>query len=265
MKFIAIENLPKNAVKLDEIGVERIMIDLEKIGKQDRQGHLDSVKSFTHKLSDIEKVKKVLINSDLLVRSNAIYKNSKTEIDSIIKNGADIIMLPYFKTLNEVKFFLDCVNGRAKVILLVETINATKIIDEIIKLNGIDEIHIGLNDLHLEMNLNFMFELLSNGIVDNVCKKIKTSNIPYGIGGISSLNSGLISGNLVLNEYLRLGSSSTILSRSFFKSCNSDWNIAELELNKIKNHIKKFKTNSSYLLDSSLKFNNKINIIKNSK
>lgn len=54
----------------------------------------------------------------LLVRINPIheatkeYCSSKEEIDIAIANGADIIMLPFFKTLNEVAQFLTYVDGR---------------------------------------------------------------------------------------------------------------------------------------------------------
>ena len=43
-------------------------------------------------------------------------------------------------------------------------------IDEVLSNGGFDEIHIGLNDLHLSYGLTFMFELLSNGLVEMLCK-----------------------------------------------------------------------------------------------
>lgn len=45
-------------------------------------------------------------------RSYKEYCSSKEEIDIAIANGADIIMLPFFKTLNEVAQFLTYVDGR---------------------------------------------------------------------------------------------------------------------------------------------------------
>ena len=62
-------------------------------------------------------------------------------------------MLPYFSTAYEVQSFLDAVKGRAKVFLLLERYQALKNIDEILKLEGIDRIHVGLNDLHLELKM----------------------------------------------------------------------------------------------------------------
>ena len=59
-----------------------------------------------------------LLDVRLLVRINPIheatkeYCSSKEEIDIAIANGADIIMLPFSKTLNEVAQFLTYVDGR---------------------------------------------------------------------------------------------------------------------------------------------------------
>lgn len=105
----------------------------------------------------------------------------------MIDNGADILMLPYFKNERDVEKFLRMVNGRTRTIPLVETPEAVDSIDKILKMDGIDEIFIGLNDLSLGYNKKFMFELLSDGTVEYLCQKFKKHNIPYGFGGIASL------------------------------------------------------------------------------
>ena len=45
MKFLIIENNLQRALKFESFGIETIFIDLEQLGKQKRQGHIDSVKS----------------------------------------------------------------------------------------------------------------------------------------------------------------------------------------------------------------------------
>ena len=52
------------------------------------------------------------------------------------------------------------------------------------KLKGIDEIHIGLNDLHLSQHKKFMFELYTDGTVDEIVSKLKKARIKFGIGGV---------------------------------------------------------------------------------
>ena len=86
-------------------------------------------------------------------------------------------------------------------------------------------IHIGLNDLHLELGMKFMFQLLSDGVVEQLGNKIKAAGIPFGFGGIARLDSGMLPGADVLKEHYRLGSSMVIVSRSF---CNTD-EITDLE------------------------------------
>jgi hypothetical protein len=48
-----IENSVSQAKKYEQFGVSRIFVDLETIGKNERQGHLNTVMS-NHNISDIE-------------------------------------------------------------------------------------------------------------------------------------------------------------------------------------------------------------------
>lgn len=218
LKLMYVTNSPMVAQIAQKYGVDRIWIDLETIGKQERQGHINSVKS-NHSISDIKNIKPILSSSEMLVRINPLYENSKKEIDEVINAGADLIMLPMWKTVSEVKNFLNMVNGRVKTVLLLETKEAVECLDEILNLGGFDEIHIGLNDLHLSYHLTFMFELLKNGIVEGICEKIKKKNIPYGFGGIAGIGQGVLHAEKIIAEHYRLGSTRAILSRSF---CNTE-------------------------------------------
>ena len=105
MDLIFITNDSDLAVSAQSAGVDRVMVDLEILGKQDRQGHLNTVIS-NHSLEDVGRIGSVLNVSKLLVRVNPINEQSKLEIDSVIEQGADIIMLPMFKSALEVEAFL---------------------------------------------------------------------------------------------------------------------------------------------------------------
>lgn len=219
LKFMYITNSPEIAQIAESAGVDRIFVDMEYIGKSDRQGGMDTVQSH-HTLEDIKKVSKAIKKAELLVRVNPIheatdkYISSKEEIDKAIENGAQILMLPYFKTVEEVKTFIELVAGRVKVMPLLETPEAVECIDEILKLD-IDEILIGLNDLSLGYGKKFMFELLVDGTVERLCNKFKKKGIPYGFGGIAALGKGMLPAERIITEHYRLGSSRVILSRSF--------------------------------------------------
>ena len=224
LKLMYITNNPDVALIAESAGVDRIFVDLEYIGKSDRQGGMDTVQSH-HKIDDIAKIRRVLTKSELLVRCNPIHEatsafcSSRDEIDAIVDGGADIVMLPFFKTVREVKLFLSYIGGRSKTMLLVETPEAVEHIDEILNVPGIDYIHIGLNDLSLGYHKRFMFELLTDGTIEMLCDKFKLRQIPYGFGGIASLGKGMIPAEMIIKEHYRLGSTAAILSRSF---CNVD-------------------------------------------
>lgn len=217
LKLMYLTNRPEIASIAEDSGVDRIFIDLELRGKVERQGHLDTVIS-RHSFDDVKPMKQTLKKADLLVRVNSFYDGSQKEIDRVIADGADVVMLPYFKTLDEVKGFLNAVNGRAKTCLLLETPEAVEIVDDILELNGIDEIHIGLNDLHLGYNMKFMFQLVADGTVESLTKKISEKGIFYGFGGVGRVGNGAdvpLPAENIIKEHYRLGSQMVILSRAF--------------------------------------------------
>lgn len=230
-----ITNKPAVAKIAEDVGVDWIFIDMEFIGKDSRQGGLDTVQNH-HTVEDVKNIRKAVSRSKVLVRVNPIhealadYPSSKDEIDAVIDAGADIVMLPFFKTIEEVKTFIKLVDGRAKTLLLVETVEAAELIDEILEVRGIDLIHLGLNDMHLELGMKFMFQLLADGTVEKLGNKIKVRGIPFGFGGIATLDGGALPGSMVLKEHVRLGSSMVIVSRSF---CNTDVITDLEEVNKI--------------------------------
>ncbi|MCQ2418917.1 MAG: aldolase/citrate lyase family protein [Clostridia bacterium] len=230
LKLMYITNRTDVARVAQAVGVDRIFVDMEYIGKDARQKGLDTVKSH-HTVEDVKKLRQVLTSSELLVRVNPIheasesYGSSEEEINAVIEAGADVIMLPYFKTVEEVKRFLGIVGGRVKTMLLMETPEAAALAEQIVKLPGIDEIHLGINDMSLGYGMKFMFDLLADGTVDRLCSIIRAAGIPYGFGGIAALGKGMLPSEHVICEHYRLGSSFAILSRSF---CNTNL-IPEIE------------------------------------
>lgn len=220
LKLMYITNRPEIAQIAEQAGVDRIFVDMEYIGKSERQGGMDTVQSH-HTIEDVQAIKNSVTTAEVMVRINPIheateqYTSSKEEIDAAIEAGADILMLPYFKTVREVKTFIQLVDGRAKTLPLIETPEAVEVIDEILELSGLDEIYVGLNDLSLGYGKKFMFELLTDGTVEKLCLKFKQKGIPYGFGGIAALGKGMLPAEYIIREHYRLGSTCAILSRSF--------------------------------------------------
>lgn len=215
---------PDVAQIAEKAGVDWIFVDMEFLGKELRQGGMDTVQNH-HTVEDVVNIKAALSRAKVLVRVNPIhdkmmdYPSSSDEINSVIDAGADIIMLPFFKTVEEVEQFVNIVDGRAKVCLLVETPEAATLLEDIVEVPGIDMIHFGLNDMHLALGMKFMFQLLADGTVDQWTCIVRRKGVKFGFGGLASLDGGAVPGRMILKEHYRVGSKMVILSRAF---CNTD-------------------------------------------
>ena len=219
LKLMYITNDPAVAKIAADAGVDRIFIDMEVLGKAERQGGMDTVQSH-HTPEDIAKVRTAIGDqAEIMARVNPLNPNSQTEIDDAIANGADVIMLPMWRTADDLRQLVRMVNGRAKVMPLLETDTAAEHLPEALAVPGIDQMHIGLNDLHLCYHQKFMFQLLADGTVDRLCIQLHDANIPYGFGGVGRPGSGTLPAEYIIGEHYRLGSRYVILSRSF---CNTD-------------------------------------------
>ncbi|MBN8777162.1 aldolase/citrate lyase family protein [Thiomonas arsenitoxydans] len=226
MDFIQITNDPDFAAFAVGCGVTRIMVDLEQHGKQERQGGLGTFIS-DHVPQDVARVRQAVPKAALIVRINPLHEASANEIDQAIASGASHLMLPMFRSADAVAQFVALVAGRAQTIALLETRDALQSLPQWAELEGLDEIYVGLNDLHRELGLRFMFQPLADGVVDHVAAVAQQQGKRFGFGGIARLDEGLLPGRVVLGEHLRLGSTSVILSRTFnrerIEAPDSDW------------------------------------------
>lgn len=220
MRFFFITDSPPLARFVTERGVSRVFIDLEILGKEERQGHLDTVISH-HEIANVGLVRAEIPDHELMVRVNPVHRGSADEVEQVIDAGADIIMLPMFRTAEEVSAMVDLIDGRCKLCLLIETRAAMEGLASIAPIAGIDEFHIGLNDLSLELGLDFMFEPLALGLVDRMAKILEQTGKPFGIGGLARADEGLLPARLLIGEHVRLKSSAAILSRTFHRNCGT--------------------------------------------
>lgn len=215
IRLMYVTNHPDYAAAAVRAGVDRIFVDLEYMGKEERQKGMDTVKSH-HTVADVRAVRKVVqAPAQLLVRVNPLHAGSEREINAVIEAGADAVMLPMWTSAAQAEAFVRMVRARARVILLLETAQAAASLDEVLQINGVDEIFIGLNDLHLSKGQPFIFCPLSDGTIDTLCAKMHRAGMPFGFGGIATMDGGMLPGAMVLGEHIRLGSQAVILSRSF--------------------------------------------------
>lgn len=229
LKLMILAADPQSAIDAQNAGVDRVFYDLEYIGKESRQHGRNTVKSM-NSIDDIPAVRKVLDNTELLVRTNPIHAYTKMEVDKAIEYGADVLMLPMVMDQHDVEQFVSYVNGRAKVCIMIETAAAMARLDKILAVPGVDELFIGLNDLHISMGLTFMFEFLSNGLLEYIADKCNKAGMPFGFGGIARIGEGDLPSDNILGEHVRLGSTSVILSRTFKGVVGVDKNARPIDL-----------------------------------
>ena len=242
-----ITNRPDIAKIAQDAGVDRIWVDLEYKGKEERQAGMNTVKS-KHTIDDVKALRPIVTKSDLMVRVNPLDDESEEEINNVIEAGADYIMLPMFKTKAEVERFVHLVGGRAKTMLLLETKEAKECLEDYIDVPGIDEIHIGLNDLHLAHKMTFMFELVADGTVEKLANILKAHNVRFGFGGIARMGYGILPAEIILTHHYAVGSEMAILSRAFCdaNSCENPEEVREAFVKGVRDIREKEKEISKY-------------------
>ncbi len=207
---------PLLARAAEHLGVDRIMVDLETRGKSVRQaGH--SLFLSRHRLVDVLRVSSVLQNAEVLVRINPMHQGSAREIQEVLDRGADLIMLPMVQNAAVAAAFVEMVRGRATTSLLLETKSVLEEIHRVVTVEGVDEIHIGLNDLRLSCGYANIFSAVATGLIDQASEVVRCAGIRFGFGGMVSPDRGRlpISPDRVIGEHVRLGSTHALLGRSF--------------------------------------------------
>jgi 2-keto-3-deoxy-L-rhamnonate aldolase RhmA len=227
MDTIFITNDCWRALVAEQAGVDRVMVDLEIIGKFERQRHLNTLIS-QHSLSDVNCLRSVLERTLLMVRINPIHEDTRQEVDDCVLAGANMLMIPMISRPSEVMRLVELVDRRCKICLLIETGGGLARLRDIISIPGIDEVHIGLNDLHMALKLDFMFEAMSGGLIDFMAEIIRSKGLRFGIGGVARMGKNLLSPELIISEHVRLGSSQVLLSRDFnhiFDECSKELSV----------------------------------------
>jgi hypothetical protein len=222
LELIQITNDPAFAQRCDALGGFRLFVDLERMGKAERQAGRNTFIS-AHQLQDVARVRAVLRHSPLMVRVNPLHEGTRAEVDAVLAEGADCLMLPMFRGRADLQAFSDIVAGRAPIVPLLETADALRNVQEWAGTPGLQEIYVGLNDLHLSLGCRFMFEPLADGSVERVARIAQGLGLRFGFGGIARLDEGLLPGRDVLAEHQRLGSGAVILSRTFHRDSEMDF------------------------------------------
>ena len=216
-RFTLFTNAPVLAAEADSAGIDRVGPDLERLGKIERQGGMGRWVS-DHSEEEMPAVFEVLHRASRFVRCNPPYSGLADEIDRLIVHGAQTIMLPHFHTVDEAGNFVHAVNGRARTVLLVETVSAAAKVAQLCRIDGVDEIHFGLNDLSLDLGVSNQFAVLCSAFLEDACAALTARGFPFAVGGVGrAFDVSLpVPSELVYAQYARLGATGALLSRVFF-------------------------------------------------
>jgi len=203
----------------DAAGVNRIGIDIERLGKPERQRLMINSRVSDHELSDLAIVAANVRRAEVFVRLNPMHGELRGEIERALALGAQALMLPYFSTEREVQAFVEMVAGRASAIPLIETATAAARVREIVAVPGVAEIFVGLNDLSTSLGLSNPFEVVPSELMKTIAHTVRDAGLCFGFGGLARVGDATlpVAPDLVFPQYPRLGASSAWLSRSFFR------------------------------------------------
>ena len=76
LNLMYITNNTEIALIAENAGVQRIFVDMEYIGKEKRQGGMNTVKNH-HTISDVKNISNILTSAKLLVRVNPIHNGNE--------------------------------------------------------------------------------------------------------------------------------------------------------------------------------------------
>jgi len=209
---------PMLARAADAAGVDRIGVDVERLSKHLRQAHVPNARISDHELADLTAMRSSVRRAALFARLNPLHPQSGGEIAAATESGASVLMLPYFTGADEVDRFVRLVDRRARIVLLLETAAALVRLHEILDVDGVDEVMVGLNDLRLSTGVGSPFEIVASDVMTMVADRVLARGRTFGFGGLARAGdtSLPVPSDLVIAQHARLGSTSSWLARSFF-------------------------------------------------
>lgn len=192
-------------------GIDGLVVDLERRGKERRQRNADTeINADTvEDLSRLASVPAAL----RVCRLNAWGPWSPGEVDGAIGHGATHLLLPMVRRTGEVEAALKAVNGRCPLGILVETRDACARAPELARL-PLALVYVGLNDLAIDRGSASIFDAVADGTVERLREAF--GRIPFGFGGLTVVDGGRpVPCALLLAEMARLACSFSFLRRSF--------------------------------------------------
>ena len=191
-------------------GVDGIVVDWECAGKKERQAGADTEIN-RDTVEDLRRAR-AATRARLLCRINGYGGTSEREVEDAISAGADEILLPMVRRVEEVESVLEMAAGRCGVGILVETCEAVECARDLARL-PLTRVYLGLNDLAIARGSPSIFSALRDGLVEQVRSSFFA---PFGFGGLTCPDGGSpIPCRLLIAEMARLRCDFSLLRRSY--------------------------------------------------
>ena len=248
LELIQITNDPAFARRCDALGGFRLFVDLERMGKAERQAGRNTFIS-AHRMEDVRRVKEVLLRSPVMVRVNPLNQSTAAEVEAALAQGADQLMLPMFTAAAQLREFLALVAGRVPVVALLETGAALASLDE-----WITRARAGRSVRGTQRPAPVAWAPLhvrtagARGWWTGLRKRPGARACVSGSGALRGWTKGSSRARDVLAEHLRLGSGSVILSRTFHRG--EDGTAFEAEVAKLRRAEEELAARSQAQIDA---------------
>ncbi len=194
-------------------GVDGIVVDWERIGKEDRQRGYDT-QIGTDTLEDLHRVR-AATSARVLCRINAFGPSTQSEIKAAAEAGADEILLPMVRSAEQVERVLEWSGGHVGVGVLVETMDALDHAEVLAHL-PLTRVYVGLHDLAIDRDTPNPFRAVADGIVEHLRQTFVS--VPFGFAGLTLPDRGFpIPCRLLIAEMARLDCRFSFLRRSFLR------------------------------------------------
>ena len=193
-------------------GAAGIVVDWERIGKRSRQASADTqVNQDT--LEDLRRAR-AATDATVLCRINAPHAGTPQEVEEAVQAGADELLIPMVRTPEELQPILGLVEGRMRVGILIETLDAVRNASGFANL-PLSRVYLGLNDLAIERRSTNIFAAVADGTVERVRRQLPH---PFGFAGLTLPERGKpIPCRLLVGEMARLDCSFSFLRRSYHR------------------------------------------------